>query len=75
MLTPLLVGFAGRIIGISLAGSVFENMIQVNMKKYVPTLPEHLVQEVVNSATAIWDEIPAVSPRFLGRFDNESIER
>jgi hypothetical protein len=49
-------------------------MIQVNMKKYAPTLPEHLVQEVVNSATAIWDEIPAVSPRFLGRFDNESIE-
>lgn len=48
------VGFAGRIIGISLGGSVFENMIQRNLRTHVPQLPEQLVLAVVNDATAVW---------------------
>ena len=55
------VGLAGRIIGISLAGSVFENMIQVNVAKYAPDLPAEYVQIVVNSATAVWINVPIVS--------------
>lgn len=51
-------GFAGRIIGISLAGSVFENMIQVNLHKYVPQLSEAQVMEVVNDAGAVYSMIP-----------------
>ena len=53
------VGFAGRIIGISLAGSVFENMLQRNLAAYAPDLPAPLVQAVVNSAAAVWDSVPA----------------
>lgn len=56
--SAVFIGFAGRIIGISLAGSVFENMIQVNLHKYAPELPEDLVRAVVNSATAVWQFVP-----------------
>ncbi|TXT04875.1 hypothetical protein VHUM_03958 [Vanrija humicola] len=48
------VGFAGRIIGISLGGSVFENMIQRNLREHVPGLPESALLAVVNDATAVW---------------------
>lgn len=51
-------GFAGRIVGISLAGSVFENLLQKNLHKYVPDLPDELVQAVVNQATAVWTDVP-----------------
>jgi MFS family permease len=51
-------GFMGRIIGISLGGSVFENMIQVNLHKYAPTLPPSLVHAVVSNAAAIWTQVP-----------------
>jgi hypothetical protein len=33
-------------------------MIQVNLAKYVPTLPEAYVQAVVNSADAVWTTVP-----------------
>jgi len=52
------VGFAGRIVGISLAGSVFENMLQVNLRKYSPETPEPLVHAIISSATAVWDTVP-----------------
>ena len=50
----------GRIIGISLAGSVFENMIQVYLRKYAPNLPAELVAVVINDANAIWTVVPDV---------------
>ncbi|ORX34479.1 major facilitator superfamily domain-containing protein [Kockovaella imperatae] len=56
--TAVFIGFAGRILGISLAGSVFENTIQTNLHKYVPDLPQQLVYAVVNSAEAVWTVIP-----------------
>ncbi|KAL1405301.1 hypothetical protein Q8F55_008928 [Vanrija albida] len=52
------IGFAGRIIGISLGGSVFENMIQRNLHAHVPQLPEGLLRAVVNDATAVWTQLP-----------------
>lgn len=51
-------GFMGRIIGISLASSVFQNMITRNLHKHAPELPEPLVQAATNDATAIWTVIP-----------------
>jgi hypothetical protein len=57
-------GFAGRIIGISLATSVFENMIQKNLHRGVPDLPDALVRSVVADATAVWNVIPEVSQVF-----------
>lgn len=53
-------GFAGRIVGISLGGSVFENMIQVNLHKYVPALPAGLVQAVTSDASAVWTVVPEI---------------
>jgi hypothetical protein len=55
------VGFAGRIIGISLAQSVFENMIQKNLRHMVPGISEGYVAAVVGDATAVWNVIPDVS--------------
>ncbi len=51
-------GFAGRIVGISLAGSVFGNMLQVNVRTYAPTLPAPYAQALIDSAQAIWTVIP-----------------
>ena len=55
-----LVGFIGRILGISLAGSIFENMIQRNLHHFAPTLSPELVQVVTASASAVWTAIPDV---------------
>lgn len=55
------VGFAGRIIGISLAGSVFQNMIKVNLHKYASDLPIQYMEAIVNSASAVWTTVPQVS--------------
>lgn len=52
------IGFAGRIVGLSLAGSVFENMIQVNLHKYVPDLPEEVVHAMTSNAGALWTSVP-----------------
>jgi MFS family permease len=52
------VGFSGRIVGLSLAGSVFENMMQVNLHKYVPGLPEELVHAITSNANALWTAVP-----------------
>lgn len=51
-------GFMGRIVGISLGGSVFENLIQSNLHKYAPTLPADIVHAVVNNADAVWSVVP-----------------
>ncbi|GMK56868.1 hypothetical protein CspeluHIS016_0307080 [Cutaneotrichosporon spelunceum] len=51
-------GFGGRIVGLSLAGSVFENMIQVNLHKYVPDLPDELVKALTSNASALWTVVP-----------------
>jgi hypothetical protein len=37
---------------------VFENMIQVNLRKYAPSLPSVYISAVINSAGAVWDTIP-----------------
>lgn len=57
----MVVGFAGRVVGISLAGSVFGNMLQVYLGKYAPTLPPQYLEAVINSPAAVWDTVPAVS--------------
>ena len=52
------VGFAGRIVGISLFGSVFGNTLQTNLHKYAPDLPQELAAAVLNDATATWNLVP-----------------
>ena len=52
------VGFAGRILGLSLAGSVFQNMLKNNLHKYAPGASEDIVVAVVNSADAVWKYVP-----------------
>ena len=52
------IGFMGRIVGISLAGSVFENTIQKNLLKYAPGLPAEATLAVINSAAAVWTAVP-----------------
>jgi hypothetical protein len=36
-------------------------MIQVNLNKYAPDLPEVYVMAVVSSADAVWNIVPQVS--------------
>ncbi|OCF76843.1 aflatoxin efflux pump AFLT [Kwoniella mangroviensis CBS 8886] len=52
------VGFAGRIVALSMGGSVFENMIQRHLKSSVPGITEEIVMAVVNDATAVWTYVP-----------------
>lgn len=60
------IGFFGRILGVSLAGSVFENMVQVNLRKYVPGISDELVHVVVSDASAVWKVVPeAIRPQVL----------
>lgn len=60
------IGFAGRIFGISLAGCVFENMIQVNLRKHVPELSPGQMAAVVNDASAVWTKVPdSIRPKTL----------
>ncbi|EIW65485.1 hypothetical protein TREMEDRAFT_13495, partial [Tremella mesenterica DSM 1558] len=54
----IFLGFMGRIIGISLATSVFQNMLPRNLHKYAPGLSPELVLSVVNDARAVWTVIP-----------------
>ena len=53
-------GFVGRNLGISLAGSVFGNMLQVNLHHYAPGLPAQLVAAVQNNAGAVYSAVPEV---------------
>lgn len=59
-------GFVGRNLGISLAGSVFGNMLKVNLQKYAPGLSDQLVTAVQNNAGAVYSAVPDVcfSPHF-----------
>ncbi|OCF40914.1 aflatoxin efflux pump AFLT [Kwoniella heveanensis CBS 569] len=54
----IFIGFAGRIVALSLSGSVFENMIQRNLREGVPGISEELVAAVVHSASAVWESVP-----------------
>lgn len=63
-LTSMTVGFAGRVVGISLAGSVFGNMLQVYLGKYAPSLPPQYLEAVINSPAAVWDTVPEVSHEY-----------
>ena len=53
-----LMGYMGRLIGISTAGSVFENMLQVNIHKYAPDVPQSLIIVVMKAADALWKIVP-----------------
>ena len=65
------VGFAGRIIGISLGGSVFENMIQRYLRKDVPGISPELMKAVVSSPTAVWEVVPeSLRPAVLNSYAN-----
>jgi hypothetical protein len=52
------VGFAGRIVGLSIGGSVFGNTIQTNIAKYAPDLPPQYAEALINDASAVWTLIP-----------------
>lgn len=52
------VGMAGRIIGLSMAGSVFGNTIQTNIAKYASDLPPQFANALINDASAVWSIIP-----------------
>ena len=54
----IFIGFLGRLAGISIAGSVFENMIQVNIHTYAPHVPEGITVAVMNAADAVWTVVP-----------------
>lgn len=51
-------GFAGRITGISLAQSVFGNMLKRNLGRYAPGLGHELRARVALDATALWTAVP-----------------
>ncbi|ODN80391.1 hypothetical protein L202_02642 [Cryptococcus amylolentus CBS 6039] len=52
------VGFAGRIVALSMGGSVFENMLQRHIASSVPTLDPSLLAAVINDASAVWTVVP-----------------
>ncbi|KAF8316148.1 MFS general substrate transporter [Clavulina sp. PMI_390] len=54
----LFFGFVGRNIGVSLAGSVFGNMLKVNLSKYAPDLEPVFIVDLQNNANAVWTTIP-----------------
>ncbi|WWD21836.1 hypothetical protein CI109_106324 [Kwoniella shandongensis] len=51
-------GFVGRIIALSLGGSVFENMLQKNIKNQVAGITPEIIAEIMNDATAVWNAVP-----------------
>lgn len=55
---PLSGGFIGRLYVIGIAGSIFENMIPVNIHKYAPNLSPELVKQVKDNANAVWASVP-----------------
>lgn len=62
-------GFTGRIVGISLAGSVFQNTIRQNLDKYAPDLPKDLQTAIASSADAVWTVVPeALRPQVLDAY-------
>ncbi|WVQ84184.1 hypothetical protein IAT38_006334 [Cryptococcus sp. DSM 104549] len=52
------VGYAGRILALSLGGAVFENMIQRNLRSSIPGVSEQIIFAVVNDVTAVWTTVP-----------------
>ncbi|KAK8846517.1 hypothetical protein IAR55_005603 [Kwoniella newhampshirensis] len=51
-------GFVGRIIGLSVGGSVFENMLQRNLRDRVPGITLDMIAAIVSDATAVWKVVP-----------------
>ncbi|WVQ83765.1 hypothetical protein IAT38_005909 [Cryptococcus sp. DSM 104549] len=54
----IFMGFCGRIVALSLAGSVFENMIQRNLRSSIPGISPAVVTAVINDASAVWTSVP-----------------
>ncbi|EJT50075.1 aflatoxin efflux pump AFLT [Trichosporon asahii var. asahii CBS 2479] len=52
------VGFAGRIVGISLAQSVFGNVLKRNVVKYAPGLSPELKHRIILDSAALWTAVP-----------------
>ncbi|WVQ75390.1 hypothetical protein IAR50_005010 [Cryptococcus sp. DSM 104548] len=52
------IGFAGRIVALSMGGSVFENMIQRHLKSSVPSLSPDDIAAIINDASAVWTIVP-----------------
>lgn len=52
------VGFAGRIVGISMAQSVFGNVLKQNVQKYAPLLSPELKHRVVVDSSSLWTAVP-----------------
>jgi len=58
------VGFLGRVLGISIAGSVFENMLQVHIRREGGgRIPMWMITAVMNSADAVWRVVPSSEER------------
>ncbi len=57
-------GFIGRLMGISVGGTIFANQLRHNLAVYVPELPSEAAAALVGSASAIWDSVPDVSSRY-----------
>ncbi|KAF8308091.1 MFS general substrate transporter [Clavulina sp. PMI_390] len=51
-------GFVGRNLGISLAGSVFGNMLRKNILKHAPTISPGVLAAVEANANAVWTSVP-----------------
>ncbi|ODN84854.1 hypothetical protein L202_00712 [Cryptococcus amylolentus CBS 6039] len=52
------VGFAGRILGLNVAQSVFENMLQRNLRSQIPTISSELIASIMNDAASVWTVVP-----------------
>ncbi|WVQ71500.1 hypothetical protein IAR50_001038 [Cryptococcus sp. DSM 104548] len=52
------VGFAGRILGLNVAQSVFENMVQRNLRSQVPNITPQLISSIMNDAASVWTVVP-----------------
>ena len=52
------IGFYGRIIGISVATCILENVLQKKLHHYAPDMPAQYVTQIINQASAVWTTVP-----------------
>ncbi|KAJ9105414.1 hypothetical protein QFC21_001785 [Naganishia friedmannii] len=50
--------FVGRILGISLGGVVFSNVLKKSLAQYAPTLSPEIAMVVLSSANGVWTVVP-----------------
>ncbi|KAJ9122112.1 hypothetical protein QFC24_004339 [Naganishia onofrii] len=50
--------FVGRILGISLGGVVFSNVLKKSLTQYAPTLSPEIAMVVLSSANGVWTVVP-----------------